>query len=268
MDETLRIAREVACEAAAAAGKLAKEHFDRDKEVMAKGNQGDLVTAIDHLAEKEILNRLQERFPEHRIRSEESGWSGAESDWLWLVDPLDGTNNYAIGLPAYGVSLTLIYRGEPRLGVICDSHLENLYVAEQGKGAWCNGLPIRVKASSAAGRMTLGWIQGHDVGKGGQATSLKHHLDAHSKRVLSLWAPTLLWSMLARGDLDGIVLYNSEGEDLYSGLLLAKEAGAAVVDFDGRPFEGLNPEPYIVACPPDRLEGLLSIVRAGLGGRE
>jgi myo-inositol-1(or 4)-monophosphatase len=264
MQALLKTARQVAIEAAIAAGQLAKEHFTQEKQIVAKGEDGDLVTAIDHLAEKEILSRIMASFPDHQIRSEETGWSGAEGDWLWLVDPLDGTNNYAIGLPVYGVSLTLLYRKEPMLGVIYDSHLGNLYVAEKGKGAVCNDRPVRIKAGSASGKWTVGWVQGHLVQKNERAMRLKQQLDAGCKRMLRLWAPSLLWCMLARGDVDGIVLYNSEGDDLYSGILMAKEAGAAVVDFEGAPFEGMNPEPYIIACHPDRLPKLLEMVRHSL----
>lgn len=70
--------------------------------------------------------------------------------------------------------------------------------------------------------------------------------------------------MLAKGDIGGVVLYNSEGDDLYSGILMAKEAGAVVVDFEGRPFTGMNAEPYLIACHPDHLQELVRIVREGL----
>ncbi|MCZ8516767.1 inositol monophosphatase [Paenibacillus filicis] len=266
MQELLSAAKEAAVEAALAAGRLAKRYFGQEVEIRLKSADGDLVTTVDHMAEEEILARIKSRFPEHQIRSEESGWSGVEGDWLWLIDPLDGTNNYAIGLPVYGVSLTLLYRKEPVLGVIYDSHLEQLYVAEKGAGACRDALPIRVKddASSGNGKLTIGWIQGHQVQRDARARALKSHLEQQCKRVLRLWAPTIQWSMLSRGDLDGIVLYNSEGDDLYAGVLLAKEAGAAVVDFDGNPFDRMNPEPYLIACPPGRVELFMRMVQEGL----
>lgn len=264
MDDILRKAKVVAAEAALAAGAIAVEKFGHHAAAMDKGDDGDLVTEVDYLAEAEILRRLTHAFPDHHIRSEESGWSGVAGDWLWLVDPLDGTNNYAIGLPVFGVSLTLLYRQEPVLGVICDSPQGKLYVAERGAGAYCDGQPIAAKPGKPSGKRTVGWIQGHHVQKHGEAMRLKHHLDLSCKRVLRLWAPALLWCMLARGDLDGIVLYNSEGDDLYAGVLMAKEAGAVVTDFAGRPFEGMHAEPYIVACHPELHEELLAMVGAGL----
>lgn len=108
--------------------------------------------------------------------------------------------------------------------------------------------------------MTVGWIQGHQVQKEENAMLLKLKMDMEFKRVIRLWAPSLLWCMLARGDLDGIVLYNSEGDDLYSGLLVAKEAGAAIVDFNGADFEGMNSEPYIIACHPEHKQLFIELV--------
>lgn len=267
MEELLQQAREVAIEAAVRAGQIAKERFDGTFVVTEKGEHGDLVTEVDELAEREILRLLQNNFPEHQIRSEETGWSGVEGDWLWLVDPLDGTNNFAVGLPVYGVSITLLHHKRPVLGVIYNSHLEKLYVAERGQGSTLNGNLFSMPSKQReAHKLTVGWIQGHNVQKHGEAMQLKHHLDLTSKRVLRLWAPTVQWSMLAQGELDGIVLYNSEGDDLYAGVLLALEAGAIVIDFDGNPFDRMNTEPYLIACHPEQRETFLQIVRQGLGG--
>ncbi len=161
--------------------------FDQEKQVFDKGADGDLVTHVDHLMEDDILRRIAASFPDHQIRSEETGWSGVEGDWLWLVDPLDGTNNYAVGLPVYGVAITLLYRKNPVLGVIHDSHLEQTYVAVQGEGAVCGGQPIAVKPARNPHRLTIGWIQGHHVQKRDSAMRLKQSLDLHCKRVLRLW---------------------------------------------------------------------------------
>ncbi|CAH0118544.1 MULTISPECIES: inositol monophosphatase [unclassified Paenibacillus] len=265
-EDLLSHAKKIAIEAALAAARIAREKFGTALRMEEKGEYGDIVTEVDHLAEAEILRRIREYYPDHQISSEETGWTGAEGDWLWLVDPLDGTNNYAIGLPVFGVSITLLYRKEPVLGVIVDSAMERLYVAEAGKGAESGGMRFAVRPTARADlrKMTVGWIQGHQVQKEAGALRLRTVLDASCKRVLRLWAPTMLWCMLARGDIDGIVLYNSEGDDLYAGVLLAKEAGVAVMDFSGEPFAGMNSEPYIIACRPQHAETFLKLVRDGM----
>lgn len=264
MKHTMALAEQVAVEAARAAGASALALFHTGFTVQEKDASGDLLTEADLAAEEVILGRLRSSFPDHQIRSEESGWSGVEGDWLWLVDPLDGTNNFAIGLPVFGVSITLIYRHEPVLGVIYDTVQDYVYVARKDGGATCNGLDIRMQAKPLGSKLTLGWIQGHQVQGDQQAGRLRLHLEANAKRVLRLFAPTMQWAMLARGSLDGVVLYNSEGDDLYSGLLLVKEAGGLVLNYDGTPFQGMNAEPYLIACPPDRKEMMLRLIREGM----
>jgi myo-inositol-1(or 4)-monophosphatase len=188
-----------------------------------------------------------------------------EGDWLWLVDPLDGTNNFAIGLPAFGVAITLLYRREPVVGVIYESMTDRTYSAVAGEGATCNGQAMGNQCEAVADKplrkQTVGWIQGHQVQKEPAAMQLKTLLDASCKRVLRLWAPALLWTMLARGQLDGIVLYDSEGDDLYAGVLIAKEAGVKVVTFDGSPFDGMEEKPYLVAGNDDCLQALLAVTK-------
>ncbi|SFS45066.1 Inositol monophosphatase family protein [Paenibacillus sp. 453mf] len=141
----------------------------------------------------------------------------------------------------YGVSITVMHRKNVVLGVIYDSHLDQLYIAEAGGGSFRNTKAIKVREALPLKKMSVGWIQGHVVQKNIEAAAIKSRLEFEVKRVISLWAPSLLWCMLARGDRQGIVLYNSEGEDLYSGVLMAREAGACIVDFQGRNFHGINP---------------------------
>lgn len=105
---------------------------------------------------------------------------------------------------------------------------------------------------------------GTSSSKNSVALKLKNYLESKFKRVLSLWAPTILWSMLARGDIDGIVFYNSEGDDLYSGIIMAEEAGAIVMNFNGEKFTGMNSEPYIIACHPNNKKEFQKIVQDGL----
>jgi myo-inositol-1(or 4)-monophosphatase len=259
----LLIAEQVAVAAAREAGSLARTLFAEGFSSEEKGDFGDVLTEADLTAEIAILQRLHEAFPDHQVHSEESGWSGVDSEWLWLVDPLDGTNNFAIGLPLFGVSLTLIHRKQPVLGVIYDTMMDKMYVAKHNQGAFCDGAALQMQPRPLPKRLTVGWIQGHTVQQDMMAVQLRRYVESSTKRMLRLWAPTLQWSMLARGQIDGIILYNSEGDDLYSGLLLVQEAGGLVIDYEGNPFSGMNPEPYLIACHPDRKDALLQMVKDG-----
>ncbi|AZN40980.1 inositol monophosphatase family protein [Paenibacillus albus] len=264
-ETTIQTARLLAETVIREAGQICKGKFDHFAELRTKDEFGDVVTEVDLMAEEVIIKRIREAFPEHQIHSEEAGIIGVENDWLWMIDPLDGTNNFAIGLPVFSSSITLIHKREPVLGIIYEPLTDRLFVSVRGEGAFCNGVQIKVKPIANLSRGNIGWIQGHGVQNDLAAVALRQHIDTSFKRMLRLWAPTLLWCMLAKGNLDGIVLYNSEGDDLYSGLLMVKEAGGVVVDFDGNPFTGMKNEPYIIACHPDHKEQLLEVVRAGLG---
>ncbi|NOU73099.1 inositol monophosphatase [Paenibacillus sp. LMG 31458] len=234
-------AKEVAVKAAWKAGELARERFGGKLTIQHKDDRGDLVTEVDVQADRLIVEDILAVFPSHRIYSEEAGEGGAASDWVWHVDPLDGTNNFALGIPLYGVCISLSYQGQIVLGVIHDSALGLNYVAVKGEGAWQEDFKLEAKPKGPLVKSTISWIQGHGVGKDDhKALGLRHHLEYSVKRVLRLWAPSLTWAMLARGDLHGVVLYNSEGEDLYAGLLLAQEAGVKVTDFAGNPVAMLG----------------------------
>lgn len=245
-------------------GLISKEKFDNFVELRSKDEFGDVVTEVDYITEEIIIKQILTEFPEHQISSEEAGIIGLESDWLWSIDPLDGTNNFAIGLPIFTTSITLMYRREPVLGVVYEPLTDRLFVSVIGKGTSCNNRQIQMSRNSNISKGNIGWIQGHKVQNDPRAVHLRQFIDVRFKRMMRLWAPTLQWCMLAKGDIDGIVLYNSEGDDLYSGILMVKEAGGIVIDFEGNPFIGMNEEPYIIACHPDHKHELLRIVREGL----
>ena len=260
----IKLAKEVAIAAAYEAGRLTRERFGALVRIQEKDEHGDLVTEADYEAEAIILAKIRGIFPDHRIRSEEFGENGMESDWLWLVDPLDGTNNFAVGLPLFGISITLLHRSVPVMAVIYEPMTDRLYTAVSGEGATCNGQVVAIREAGPIAKARVGWIQGHAVQNAEEAVRLRHSIDVKAKRMMRLWAPTLQWCMLARGDLDGIIVYNSEGEDLYSGLLMAQEAGAAVFDYDGQPFTAAGRQPYLIACHPDHADYFMEMVRSGL----
>ena len=270
------LAREVAVKAAVKAGELARKRFGGQLRLEHKDERGDLVTEVDVQADHLIVDDILSVFPTHRIYSEEAGEGGAASDWVWHVDPLDGTNNFALGIPLYGVSISLSYQGRIVLGVVHDSAMELTYVAVQDEGAWEGDRRLQAEPKGALAKSTISWIQGHGVTKDDQrALALRHHLEYSVKRVMRVWAPSIVWAMLARGDLHGVVLYNSEGEDLYAGLLLAQEAGVKVTDFAGNPVSllggsavideaGTDKPIYLVAAVPEYHAELLQLVQEAM----
>ena len=263
--QTTAIAKEIAIAAALEAGRLARSRFDTLYQFEEKDAHGDIVTEVDHLAEAIILQKILRVFPSHRIRSEEIGDNYVQSDWMWMIDPLDGTNNFAVGMPLFSISITLLYQQKPVLAVIYEPITDRLYVSSRNEGAFCNAQPITMNRARDFKRAAVGWIQGHKVQNEERAVKLRHYIDVNTKRMMRLWAPTLQWNMLARGDLDGIILYNSEGDDLYSGLLMVQEAGGTVINFSGKPFHERIEEPYLIACAPKHVNYFIKMVEEGLG---
>jgi myo-inositol-1(or 4)-monophosphatase len=272
-DLDLQHARSVAVSIAAEAGAVLRAGFHGPFDVHAKGSSGDVVTSLDLAAEGHIVSRLRAEFPDHRIVAEESGVHGGDTGRTWMVDPLDGTNNVAIGLPAYVVGMALCVDRRPAVGVVHDVNTNQTWSAIRGGGAL--GPYGRISPGASPPRRSsrrtncapvLGWTQGHAVSRSdATACALKLTLDQHAQRLLQLWAPLLCWVMLARGDIDGFVGYQPGAIDLVAGTLLATEAGLTVVTLTGDPFdESVSDaaERSFVAGHPDRIPELLDLVRA------
>jgi myo-inositol-1(or 4)-monophosphatase len=278
-------ARTVAIGAAEAAGALLRAQAQHAIGARVKDATGDIVTSLDLAAEKMIISRIRAAFPSHRIIAEESGLHeshgpSAGDGCTWLVDPLDGTNNLAIGLPAYVVGIALCQHDLPLLGVVHDPVAQQTWSAVRGRGAHGPGgrIPRPLHRPAPYGPV-LAWTQGHGVTRqDGTARALRLVLESTARRVLQLWAPLLCWVMLVRGDIDGIVGYHAEAVDLPAGALIAAESGLAVCGHDGQPFDeriGLSAEHrcFVAGHPADigRLTALVAAATsitpqlAGLG---
>src|SRR6187402_1040843 len=138
-----------AIETARQAGQILLEKYGRKINISKKGDI-NLVTEADLASEKLIIERIRSYYPKHSILAEESGEAiviGGDTSWKWIIDPLDGTTNYAHGYPCFCVTLALEHGGEIVIGVTFDPTRDELFAAEQGRGATLNGKPIRVSAT-------------------------------------------------------------------------------------------------------------------------
>lgn len=242
----LELAHRVAVDAAEAAGALLRTPAYGQLEMRVKDATGDVVSDLDLAAERLITGRIHAAFPGHRIIAEEAGLIDAVTatepcgGCTWLVDPVDGTNNMAIRLPAYVVGIALCTGNLPVLGVVHDPVAGQTWSALRGGGAYGPGGRLaRPACRPAPHGPLLAWTQGHGVSREDPAArALRLVLESTARRVLQLWAPLLSWVMLARGDIDGIVGYQAEAVDLPAGALIAMEAGIAVCGLDGEPIDG------------------------------
>lgn len=263
----LEIYRRTAIKAAEAAGRLVRDSFNGTIAVELKGTAGDVVTSLDKEAEQLIIDWLRRAFPSHSIISEESGASPAQgSPWTWLVDPLDGSNNIAVGLPIAAIGLALCHNNRPVVGVVHEPLVGRTWSADVGGGAWqTTDRPLQ-RRPALSSRPVVSWIQGYRVtSEDHSAMAVRWSLTRYARRVLELWAPLCGWAMLARGDIEAIVGYRIGELDLHAGALIASRAGIEIRDFDGNPFDlrfgGLAESRNLIAAAPERIPELLDLVR-------
>lgn len=262
--------RTVAVAAAEEAGELLRARFAEVRTVREKGTGGDVVTDLDLASEKIVLRHLQQHFPGDRIFSEEAGILAGEGERTWLVDPLDGSNNVAIGLNLYVVGVALCLGERPVVGVVHEPSSRSTWYAVEGQGAHGPEGPLPGPAPVLPARGPLvAWTQGYGVDRADpRAAALRGMLEQRCRRVLQLWAPLVGWSLLARGLIDGFVGYRAEGVDLPAGALLAAEAGVELRTLEGgrfRPgFSGPGSGRSFVAARGGTLEWVLGeVARTG-----
>lgn len=238
------------------AGAVHRRYFrGKELDIKAKLNESDIVTAADKAAEKLVISHIRETYPDHSILSEESGTEAHDGEYRWVIDPLDGTTNFSQGLPLYSISIGIEKDGEPIVGVVYDSYLDELFHAVKGGGAFLNGMPITVSGKTELKESVV--ATGFPVDK---HLTPDNNLDNVSRvmpkvrglRRLGSAAMDLCY--VAAGFLDGYWEMNLYPWDVCAGLLIVKEAGGEFTHF--RSDRNLS----VVAGTPaihDELVGLL-----------
>jgi len=229
MDGVLRAALSAAQAAVEAAGEVLVEWFGKVREVGYKGGELDLVTEADRLAEEAAFSVLQERYPDWQVLGEESGGAGLEEGWCWVVDPLDGTTNYAHGYPFFGVSVGLVRDGRPVLGVVYDPLREELFWAGVGGGAWLGGQRIEVSRTPEVRRSLL--ITGFPYSvRQNPNENLKYFnfMVMHAQGIRRDGAAALDLCYVACGRADGFWEFGLRAWDVAAGSVIVAEAGGRV----------------------------------------
>ncbi|MBW4534639.1 MAG: inositol monophosphatase [Pleurocapsa minor HA4230-MV1] len=237
--EQLQIFLDVATASVLAAGAVLKERWGKLNDIQEKGRPGDLVTEADKLAEAEVLKVLKRHLPEHQILAEESGALGnADSEYLWAIDPLDGTTNYAHGLPLVATSVGLMINGVPAVGAVYNPFSDELFQAATGLGATCNRRPIRVSATKELSKSLLITGFAYDRRETNDNNYAEFcHLTHLTQGVRRLGCASMDLAGVACGRLDGYWERGIQPWDMAAGIVILREAGGKVTAYDGSPLD-------------------------------
>lgn len=224
------------------AGQILIEKFGRKLNVSKKGDI-NLVTEADLASERYIVEKIKSHFPKHSLLAEESGTAvlDGNSAWKWIIDPLDGTTNFAHGYPCWCVTLALEHAGEVVIGVTFDPTRDEIFAAEKGKGATLNNKPIRVSETETLSEALLVTGFPYDFK---QKEDFAQNLTAfllHSRGVRRDGSAAIDMAYVACGRFDGFWEEGLNPWDVAAGALLIEEAGGQVTYYDGAKFSIYRP---------------------------
>jgi len=248
--------QELAIEAARAGARVIRERYGLAKEVRVKAGSRTLVTDTDIAAEAAILKVLK-KHSAYSILSEESGLTGSEEGPRWIVDPLDGTSNFARSLPLFTVSVALVEGAEVYAGAIIDPVHKNEYFASKGGGAFCNNRPLCVTEQSRT-VFSLFLNHGHQLRDKLRYTEVNARLAA-GFNIRKLGTTALELCYVAEGGADGFVCSGDEIWDFAAGVLIAAEAGCVFTDWQGNPWDGESD--FLLVARPGIHQNLIEKIR-------
>lgn len=227
----------VAIQAAQEAGALALRRFRQPQEIRRKG-PADPVTQTDEEAEELIVSTIRRIFPHHEFLGEEGHRAPADAEYLWVIDPIDGTRNYAHGVPFFCTSIALARHGRIVAGVIHDPILKETFHAEAGKGAYLNGQPIHVshKTKLEDAILSLSLVPAQQVHNAHVALPMLVHLQPVVESVRIMGSAALHLAYVACGRFDVGFQDSVHAWDVLAGVLLVQEAGGIVTDLMGQPM--------------------------------
>lgn len=225
---------QTAIDAAQKAGTVLKEGFRTDYTISSKSQIHDLVTEYDHKSEAIIIETIRSSFPDHQILTEESGHHASDGDITWIIDPLDGTVNFAHGIPFFCVSIAAIQGTDILCGVIYSPMTEELFTAEMGEGAFLNGQPYKVTQQTSLLHSFLVTGFPYSV-KENPLHCIDHfaHIVGMGIPIRRLGSAALDLAYVAVGRFDGFWEVALQPWDMAAGALLVKEAGGIVIDYSG-----------------------------------
>ncbi len=230
--------KRTAIKAAKAAGKIIQDYYLKNVDAISKKKTYDLVTKADIDAENRIISIIKDKFPEHSILTEESGEERNRSDYFWIIDPLDGTNNFYHKFPMFCVSIALYKKGKPLIGVVFDPIKKELFCAEKNRGAFLNDKQIKVSNTNSLNKslLALGFYyeRGSLMRKSLGQMKKFFYENVHGIRRTGSAALDLCYT--ACGRFDGYWELKLNPWDYAAGSLILTEAGGKITDTQGKRY--------------------------------
>ncbi|MEM1327972.1 MAG: inositol monophosphatase family protein [Bacteroidota bacterium] len=242
LEETIAIAKE--------AGRFLRDHVGkvRSEEIEDK-DRNSLVSYVDRETEKMIVSALRELLPESTFITEEDTIENQESEYTWIIDPLDGTTNFLFNIPHFSTSIALQHRGELVVGVVYDVSLDECFSARKGGGAFLNGQAIKVRqAKSFQDSIIATGFPFDDAERVEKGLNLVRHIKLHTRGMRRLGSAALDLAYVAAGRFDAYLEAGINAWDVAAGALLVQEAGGIVKDLDGND-EFLHRQQILASSP-------------------
>ncbi len=242
------------------AGQSIRKNFGVVTTGRAKTNRHDIVTEADYAAERILISAIRKKFPYHNIISEESGELLGKSSSTWIIDPLDGTNNFARQIPLFGVIVAFVENNVVTHGCLYDPIHDQMYYAKKGQGSYCNGKRIHVSTEHELEEMVI------MISNVRLRSSLEQF--AHWRSLLALYttyykyygsaAQSLM--ALASGKVDAYMIGGAYPWDIAAGALLVREAGGKITQLDGRLWDWRETNQHILAANPKLHQKVLRLL--------
>lgn len=251
----------IAKKAALLAGKIHKKYFQKKMKIETKKSSYDLLTIADKEAEECIVSFIKKYFPQHNFLCEENAYENTSSDFVWIVDPLDGTNNFASGMPIFCASIALLHKNEVVVSAVYDVNRNELFYAEKKKGAWLNKKRIYVNDIGDLKKALL--ITGFYYSRGKEMEetleTIKRFLYAQVVGIRRLGAAALDLCYVACGRATGFWEFELSPWDYAGGKLIVEEAGGKVTGRIGEEIP-LDRKYFIVASNGKIHEEMLKVI--------
>lgn len=250
----LEIFLNTAIDSVKSSGKILLKYYGKKTNIEFKEDNSP-VTVADKESEENIINSISKAFPKHSFLGEESGEIGTKSDYLWVIDPLDGTSNYSNHIPYFCISIALLFKRKPIVGVIYDPIHDDLFTTTKNGGTYLNGKEIKIIDNKIRKTSYISLVYSRSKEMKEKINNAFEKLDPPLFRIRNMGAAALELAYVAVNKLDGIIINGNNPWDVCAGILLIEEAGGVITDFRNNSWS-LDSK-NVVASSPEMHETLV-----------